>query len=862
MAYVNLKKMPSAKKQYVTSIENFTGGLNLKELDYRSSNSETPEMKNLWWKDGVLCCRDGQKFVGSLIAQAGYSLVAVYDKLWHGNAFIHVYHPGSSQITAGGRIFAVNINSGGRHDIYTVLDSAVPSGSPLFNTPGTFFQYNDKLYYKTKGYYVAISYNATAQNHFPASNVSAYTPVTYINCDPKAGAGTVYQPENRISSNATLWYNAARTITCEGYTIASQTTVTYTPTAEEQAEGEEGFTVVLNQSDNSASVPVVEESSFVSAVGNSPGKYYFLYKNGGWKLITISSLSKSGLSSLSIDAAKFANSVIDGIADLGLNPSPSPWTSYTFTYDGVGMAEWSFSSGTGYNEMWAANTILEVNNRLAEDGIYLPSTYSNGARFSFTLSAVDVEHLSDYGISFTGEVGNAATCVVDFSFQQDYYFPIEVDSVVSATVDGATASYTPIYKSGSSGPIIGVHFTSAPVMRNPPINNTVKITYSKSNTTAYNNIMDCTMAMTYGGTGALAIVMAGSDTQPNAYFWNGQTSVSVDPGYFPMTQYQLAGDTNEPITGFGKQQGYLIIFKEHSVGRTSMDTQTVDGRLTIDLAYVGINAKIGCDLPKTIQLVENNLVWCNKSEGIHFLANTSAAYENNVINISQKINDSHESWTTGLLNEIQTYPSTVFAYDDDRHYWLVVNGNVWLWDYYISNYKDPSWFFFDGIVSKGFVQDGSKLWCFDSATQELEFVSGQCADIFGYVSGTSTLKHTPIPKVFRFAAQYFGNYDNKKNIEAVIFSLRSKTKVNVAVRYLTDLETRDDRTPLVYVAPNDDPGLIHNNFSCIFKRRPMCRRVQYFTVRLSNAEGTNPEPDEDMAIISAQIFYTFQGVIR
>ena len=856
MAYVNLKKMPSAKKQYVTSIENFTGGLNLKELDYRISNSETPEMKNLWWKDGVLCCRDGQKFVGSLIANNGFTLIAVYDKLWHGNAFIHVYHPGSSQISAGGRIFAVNINSGGRHDIYTVLDSSLAQNQPVFNTPGTFFQYNDKLYYKTKGYYVAISYDSSpgVQNHFPASNVSAYTPVTYINCDPKTGAGTVYQPENRISSNATLWYNAARTITCEGYTLSSQTTVTYTPTAEEEADGEEGFTVVLNTNDGTASKPVLEESTYVNAVGNDPvtgtrSFHYYTAENIGWANMSAVVSDKTGISgSVTVNAHLFfSNSGYTGEYLLFYMDNDT----WMFVYPLV---------NPNYQQY-----IYLTTSELRARGVTIGGTISSNASFKVTVSVASTYDIADYGITFTGPLGSSATVNVNFSFQNDYYFPLEVESIVSVEVDGvvrATNAYSPIYKSGSSGPIIGVHINTAPVMRNPPINNTVKITYSKSNTTAYNNIMDCTMAMTYGGTGALAIVMAGSATQPNAYFWNGQTSISVDPGYFPMTQYQLAGDTNEPITGFGKQQGYLIIFKEHSVGRTSMDTQTVDGRLTIDLAYVGINAKIGCDLPKTIQLVENNLVWCNKSEGIHFLANTSAAYENNVINISQKINDSHESWTTGLLNEIQTYPSTVFAYDDDRHYWLVVNGNVWLWDYYISNYKDPSWFFFDGIVSKGFVQDGSKLWCFDSATQELEFVSGQCADIFGYVSGTSTLKHTPIPKVFRFAAQYFGNYDNKKNIEAVIFSLRSKTKVNVAVRYLTDLETRDDRTPLVYEAPNDDPGLIHNNFSCIFKRRPMCRRVQYFTVRLSNAEGTNPEPDEDMAIISAQIFYTFQGVIR
>lgn len=815
--------MPSPKTDYVASFENFTGGINLKELEYRIGNKESPEIKNLWWRDGVLHCRDAQVRLGS--SQFG-TFHAVYKTLWHGYAFAHL----------GTNVYGIDMSTG----------SSVFTSSSVGSVPGTFFAYNDKLYYKTEGYYIAITYNSGSS--FSGSSVAsnAYTPVTYINCDPKAGAGSVYQPENRINSNATLWYNAARTVSCEGYTTSARTTVTYNPTQEEIDEGDEGFTVVLNQTDSASTKPIVEETSFVSAVGNTPGRYYFLYTDGVWKLITISSFTSSGISGVNIDAAKFADSVIKGIEDLGLNPAPSPWTSYSFTYSGMGMAEWDFSSGTGYNEMWSGNTIPEVNSFLAADGIFLPSSYSSGARFSFNLSYTNIEHLSDYGITFTGDLGESATCTVDFSFQREYYFPIEVDSVVSATVDDVSASYTLIRKSGSSGPIIGIRFNTAPVMRNPPINNTVKITYNKANTTAYNNIMDCTMAETYGGTGALAIVMAGSKTQPNAYFWNGQTSISVDPSYFPMTQYQLAGDTNEPITGFGKQQGYLIIFKKNSVGRTSMDTQTVEGRVTIDLAYVGINAKIGCDLPKTIQLVENNLTWCNTQMGVHFLANTSAAYENNIVCLSEKVNDSHQTWTDGLLKEVREHPETVTAHDDERHYWLVVNGHVWLWDYYISNYKDPSWYYFDNIVGRGFIQQDDTIWEFGSTGKIYKFTR----DVYSDTDSGS------IDKVIRLAAQYFGSYEYKKNVTSVNLTMGSATDLDAELTYYTDLETRKDLTNLVYDTSAVDPHKVHNDFGVVFKRKPMCRRVQFFTLKLED------DSNGDMVLVSAHVYYNYQGKIR
>ena len=51
---------PAAKREYVVDYARLDGGLNLWDLDYRMGRNESPEMENLWWCDGVLCCRDGQ----------------------------------------------------------------------------------------------------------------------------------------------------------------------------------------------------------------------------------------------------------------------------------------------------------------------------------------------------------------------------------------------------------------------------------------------------------------------------------------------------------------------------------------------------------------------------------------------------------------------------------------------------------------------------------------------------------------------------------------------------------------------------------------------------------------------------------
>ena len=695
--YVSLKSMPKAKNEYVVSFENLAGGLNLQELDYRIDNNETPEMKNLLWREGVLSSRDGQVWVDDSVDEVFH---AAYWRIWNGKMFRH----------SDNKLYAVDPDDGTETLLYT--------GSSDMKYRGAFFLYGEKLYYKTRGYYIEVSYNSGTDT-FSASSVTGYVPVTYINCDPDTAAGTVYQPENRISSQKTLWYNA-------------------------------GYTLTHTESSN---LSVSIEDSYFRYVINTPG-------------------------------------------------------TYTFTYDG---SVWKLSG-----------------------------------------SAVD---LLDYGIRVGGTPSSGNAIVVVLAFKSAYHLPVSGTglSVTKVVVDGVVKTVTTDYTVDTANGI--VTFLSPPTCYYPEINNTVQITYSLANSTAYNNIMDCVYAEVYGGTGSLCVVMAGSLTQPNAYFWNGQTDIAMDPTYFPMTQYQLAGDGVDPITGFGKQQGYLIILKEGSVGRTSLNTETVEGRLTIDLPYTAINAKIGCDLPYTIQLIENNLTWCNTQQGVHFLANTSSAYENNVICISQKVNDSADTWTSGLLNDIRL-ASVVTSHDDDKRYWVVADGHAWLWDYYISNYKDPSWFYFDNINGQAFIQEHDDIWHFDGQSRLTHF--DRC-----YYDYYPDDESGAIDKVFRFATQYFGTYDNLKTVNSVIINTRPDTNTVIDLKYITDCETRDDLTPLrnmawILVPRNLTYRILRGSgFAHVFRRKPHCRRVHYFTMRLENNQ-----PLMDLSVVSAQIYYIFQGRFR
>ena len=236
----------------------------------------------------------------------------------------------------------------------------------------------------------------------------------------------------------------------------------------------------------------------------------------------------------------------------------------------------------------------------------------------------------------------------------DYRLPVRaIDSVVMVTIDGTlTADYTVDTQAGV------VSFFTAPPVSDPPVNNTVEIWYRKANADARASVMDCAAAAVFGGAQGLCVVLGGAEAQPNAYFWSGSNGVVMDPTYFPMDQYNLAGDGSEPITAFARQQNMLIVFQPNAVGRAAFGMTEVGGLQKITMDYTRISAAIGCDLPGSVQLAENNVVWASRRHGVCRLRDTSAALENNVQILSRKVHG--EAGKPGLLRTLgETEPGRV-----------------------------------------------------------------------------------------------------------------------------------------------------------------------------------------------------------
>lgn len=428
-----------------------------------------------------------------------------------------------------------------------------------------------------------------------------------------------------------------------------------------------------------------------------------------------------------------------------------------------------------------------------------------------------------------------------------YLLPVQnIDGVDKVVVDGVELKegdgYTVVLDKGS------VTFTAAPPVTDPATNNTVEITYSKANIDAFNSIMDCEYALVSGGDRNICILLAGCDEQPNAVFWNDRDNLSMNPGYWPMPYYNLVGDTEDPVTGFGRQYSDTMVLKEHSVGKLAFTTQTVDERDSISFTYTNINSKVGCDLPWSIQLIQNNLVFCNSYQGVHIIRSSSAAYENNVECISRNVNGND---VRGLLADVRQ-GGVVTSFDDDDRYWLCANGHVYLWDYALSSYSNPSWFYFTNVDGAAYFQDEEhRKYHLDSAGRVTRF-DRVFADY-----------DQAIEKLYQIPTQDFGSYDRLKDVTSLLIAVRSDTDTDVTIRYDTDYEVRWDKTMIQSYSWRLVPRNLTKRFLAVAKyahvvrRKPGCRHVRHFSMTLSNNEVGS-----DLAVVSIRIFYKFQGKER
>ena len=234
-------------------------------------------------------------------------------------------------------------------------------------------------------------------------------------------------------------------------------------------------------------------------------------------------------------------------------------------------------------------------------------------------------------------------------------------------------------------------------------------------------ILKCRFYDTFGGANNSRLFIAGCGSSKYYY------TQAYDISYFPENNYATLGNTEEDITGFGRQYNVLVVFKPREIYSVYSYTET--SSTTVIEENIGlesfrsqlVNARVGCDAPHSIQLINNLLTWYNSSYGICTLVSTNIQDERNVRTISRNIDHTNRFSVRGILDYSEDLNSIQSA-DFDGKYFIVFpqSGSCFVWDYEISPYRystsggetDPrnlDWFRFDNIYAKQFLKFGNTL---------------------------------------------------------------------------------------------------------------------------------------------------------
>lgn len=890
--YINLSRYPDQNKTYSVNFPELNGGLNLRDADYLLKANESPCMQNMWWKDGMLQCRPGQEEIATAVdtgePERSGTTLAAYSETFYDHAFVHI-----------GRVMYY-------FDPSTTPVVYHPMLTDLNPVRGTFFRYRDDLFYKNGAWeetIIAGGSSTTVQHHggfyriqympedrlkFVMSRVEdeAYVPTTVLNADPATGSGDLYQPENRLTGRKRVVYKVATQTETKSFTGDGTTTEFIRPHSSTDTTEMYVDAVYVDSALTPAGNYTVshEGEARVTVTFKTPPAdgaritIQYTYRAAKYRLPSGGTATFKGMIKVTVAGSQLTQTFAlwPLIADSGQLPSGAEdyltahvWlrklfkngvlTEYVPQYTVYISVGRELSAPTiKLKEVPSASDIFELY-------VDVDDTYYNAHAELVSVDGVDYSDqeaitilaVGGQTVYQLGKLDNGQYPIVevvwddpsglkitDFSYNRD----TGVLTLVSAVAEGHRLILTPAHRFTTVNSEY-VRLSPAP-KPDDPASSTVEITYNCDNPDAYSAVMDCKYAFSGGGKDSLCILLGGCPSQPNAVFWNSNDSVSMNPAYFPMSYYNLVGDTEDAVTGFGRQYSDLIVFKERSIHKLEYDTQTLDERELISFTAKPVNAKTGCDLPGTIQLIENNLVFCNTYTGVHILLSSSAAYENNVVSLSLKVNESRRNEVSGLLSRVRTeYKDYVCSFDDDHRYWLVYGGAAYLWDYEVSSYTDPSWFYFTGLGGNLFFSDPEHNTYLVGPLPTLP--KPTIGGLARFKQGLYSDYGRPLYKYYQFAVQTLGSLTRQKDVVQVVFALPGDVPARVNLGYLTDLGARDDTTPLAVTPPTQITG-INPLGPVIAVRRPDCRHVRSFSMTLKDNTA-----DKGLAIVSAQVLYKY-----
>lgn len=394
-----------------------------------------------------------------------------------------------------------------------------------------------------------------------------------------------------------------------------------------------------------------------------------------------------------------------------------------------------------------------------------------------------------------------------------------------------------------------------------PDNFEIIVYYSEVGVKA-NKVFDMNSCTWFGGAsaglnGGTRLFLCGNtnEGEENLVLWSGLN----EPLYFSENCYAYVGDKDSRVTAFGKQSDMLVIFKENETYFTRYTrNNSITAEALIDQSVVDytansvyfpltlIHSQIGCDLPDSIQLCRNRLVWTKTNGKVYTLVTNDQYSERNIYEVGEMA-ERH-------IKE-NTQSNTVSSSDWEGYYVLFCGANMYLMDYnssgyqYIYSYQKNEdanvripwykWHLPYTTKNRASVEykdakvfyTGSHLWVFAAGNSGVTVYWFDTNKQGGDVAIPNVIEQQiPIHSSLTTKLFDFGAAGYRKNVDTVQLMLGNNGGAPISVGFVTDCGTEYDEISL----DGDDRDSYSAGHISALTLSPCIRSVLRFGVKLES----------------------------
>jgi hypothetical protein len=372
-------------------------------------------------------------------------------------------------------------------------------------------------------------------------------------------------------------------------------------------------------------------------------------------------------------------------------------------------------------------------------------------------------------------------------------------------------------------------------------------------------IFNCTIPYIWGGADGARVWLTGNSNYNNRDYGSGLE----DPTYWPVTQYDNIGKTDDPIKGYSELYGSLVIVKKGSIFVRDYEIDA-DGNPAFPTKR--LNGSTGTEATDSIQILDTFPTFVTK-KGVYQVTSIDPTQETNVRHISDDIDKNVNIISIQGLLEMGNLDDYV-SIDFDSKYWLFNpnNGKVWVYDYrYIINGMGQ-WFLLDNLYANCLLEINGNLYMGETRGGLINrFLTSedndQYSDIETMTVATST---TPINAYWTSKINNYNVATNLKLVSKVFFDLKPSKRSSAILSVRSDLKSVWSNVKEVFVSLFSYSLLAYSIFTYAGSEFPKqtrtkvkAKKIGYYQIKISNNKAS-----ESLGILNVATKILYQREVK